>query len=581
MLEILSKNGSLVFHQYLAEEAFMKEFMKTFKLCRGKAGFFSRFETKSKRDMREKTEHHALYLLQLWADTFMMHQETYPGFQKYYRELKVGGVKFPERDRNERSMMDNLEGISSPMFDFIEQQMDKRKNPKPVLSSPPITENHKEDHENSAEDEKLTFVEKAVKSNKSTPEKTSDPSSKVKDKHNYLTLNDSVIDEVENSDYNQYKVDLVDKMEFEEAKANVNILDNMLINCSNHDDMCKDVVINLYITAMKSKLRIEKILEIRKLHQVKDDFESELLEMVRYVNGKIDDFKTRFEKLKRRHERKIRKEEIAKLKQHKNWLEKNQPKSEDNNPFAVLDQTETLYDVTQNLKPVLHGEESSSDDDKDGQSSGSDSDDLHEGPKLKKPENKRNSKPTTVLSKGSDAGAKEQPGFFRNSVLVQKTLNFFGRKSKINSMKHEVVQQNTDNDSSNSNLDEKVMLPKMNSDIKPEISDFFKQTADDQKENDNIFENAKEEVDIDYFKQNLGEKSPIDEADQEAEEDNTPSSKPIFKYNENSKPNIPRPKVGRNSDNIKKLVQPPSNKSGFRNSEVQKFDYNKLFDHKA
>lgn len=69
----------------------------------------------------------ALYLLQLWADTFMMHQDTYPGFQKHYRQLKVEGIKFPERDHNERTIMDNLEGINSPMFEYLEQ-MEKKKN---------------------------------------------------------------------------------------------------------------------------------------------------------------------------------------------------------------------------------------------------------------------------------------------------------------------------------------------------------------------------------------------------------------------------------------------------------------------
>ena len=37
------------------------------------------------------------------------------------------GVKFPERDPNERLMMENLKGIDSPMFDFIEQTAGKEK----------------------------------------------------------------------------------------------------------------------------------------------------------------------------------------------------------------------------------------------------------------------------------------------------------------------------------------------------------------------------------------------------------------------------------------------------------------------
>ncbi len=61
-----------------------------------------------------------LYLIQLWADTFMMKEDHFPGFQLTYRMLRKEGVKFPMRDPNVRMLMSSL-GVDSPMFDFVEQ----------------------------------------------------------------------------------------------------------------------------------------------------------------------------------------------------------------------------------------------------------------------------------------------------------------------------------------------------------------------------------------------------------------------------------------------------------------------------
>ena len=61
-----------------------------------------------------------LYLIQLWADTFMMMEDEYPGFQMVYRQLRKEQVKFPMRDPNERMLMRDLVK-DSPMFDYVEE----------------------------------------------------------------------------------------------------------------------------------------------------------------------------------------------------------------------------------------------------------------------------------------------------------------------------------------------------------------------------------------------------------------------------------------------------------------------------
>lgn len=62
-----------------------------------------------------------LSLIQLWADTFMMQEDKFPDFMKYYRQLRKEGVKFPPRDPNERYMI-KFEGEASPAFELAEME---------------------------------------------------------------------------------------------------------------------------------------------------------------------------------------------------------------------------------------------------------------------------------------------------------------------------------------------------------------------------------------------------------------------------------------------------------------------------
>lgn len=55
----------------------------------------------------------------MWADTFMMKEDQFPGFLVIYRQLRKEGVTFPTRDSNLRMLMENM-CSDSPMFDFVE-----------------------------------------------------------------------------------------------------------------------------------------------------------------------------------------------------------------------------------------------------------------------------------------------------------------------------------------------------------------------------------------------------------------------------------------------------------------------------
>lgn len=53
--------------------------MNLLKVRRGKKGILMRKEKGLNKFYKEKAEDKALYLIQLWADTFMMHQDKFPG----------------------------------------------------------------------------------------------------------------------------------------------------------------------------------------------------------------------------------------------------------------------------------------------------------------------------------------------------------------------------------------------------------------------------------------------------------------------------------------------------------------------
>lgn len=127
LIEVCSKNGDTKLHQQLCKKMFLESFLVLLKRRRGKAGLLNKKEKGMNKVFKEKAEDKALYLIQLWADTFMMHQDQYAGVHEAYRQLRKEGVVFPDRDPNERLMMENLKGIDSPMFDFVEQTAGKAK----------------------------------------------------------------------------------------------------------------------------------------------------------------------------------------------------------------------------------------------------------------------------------------------------------------------------------------------------------------------------------------------------------------------------------------------------------------------
>lgn len=77
--------------------------MKLLRFKRKKAGIFEKmtYNEKNWTQIEEKV----LYVIQLWADTFMMNEDDFPYVMQNYRELRKEGIKFPPRDTTEKFMI--------------------------------------------------------------------------------------------------------------------------------------------------------------------------------------------------------------------------------------------------------------------------------------------------------------------------------------------------------------------------------------------------------------------------------------------------------------------------------------------
>ena len=79
LLEICSKNCDLNFHRYIGTKQYAQVFLKLLERWRGK-GFVHKFYTNEMKKRWDKIENLLLYLIQLWADTFIMKEDENPGF---------------------------------------------------------------------------------------------------------------------------------------------------------------------------------------------------------------------------------------------------------------------------------------------------------------------------------------------------------------------------------------------------------------------------------------------------------------------------------------------------------------------
>lgn len=355
---------------------------------------------------------------------------------------------------------------------------------------------------------------------------------------------------------------------------------------------------------------------MRKKAKLDGEKDLKAIEIVFFLNSKFNDFKERYWKLKEREVRQLNKSKKrleklkkkmlkkkekreAKLKKKEERLAVKKAKHQEENPFDVNDTEDNELqgmDMGKNDKLDI-SDESSEEDEESSDSSeseesdnGSDSDGLHipksmheldiqkaekerlKNIRKKEKEYKKKMKEKSRSSKISSNKAKSGGGFLRNSVLVQKTLNFFGRKSKP------LLVKDNDQEFSDQKVEE---IEKRNSDLSPEINDYFVQTAGktkkDTKHKDS-FENASKEVDAEFFKNEIPESSKDKENKNLENEDAKDSEeKQIFNYTKKEKAGLPplhksKSKAARKESEPKKLAAPPKPKNDLRKSVIEKVD---------
>lgn len=113
----------------------------------------------------------------------------------------------------------------------------------------------------------------------------------------------------------KYTRDNYDRTEFEVAKSTIMILEDMCTNAEHINDLRTETVSDVYTTCKISRARIAKIVEVRSFANKLDDLES-LLEVLDFMDKKMDAFKAKYNKLKAKYQKnkqaKVKEVEVVK-----------------------------------------------------------------------------------------------------------------------------------------------------------------------------------------------------------------------------------------------------------------------------
>ena len=73
----------------------------------------------NKADVQKEIEDKLLFLVQLWFDTFMLHEDDFKDIIAVYKECRKDGVIFPQRSASNQFLI-KFDGKKSPIFEGIE-----------------------------------------------------------------------------------------------------------------------------------------------------------------------------------------------------------------------------------------------------------------------------------------------------------------------------------------------------------------------------------------------------------------------------------------------------------------------------
>jgi len=237
LLETLCKNCNMRFLYELNNKKLVEALMKTLALRRERTKKPKKAKPVDKLTLQ--VEDKILYLIQLWADTFMMHQEEFKNIHEAYRTLRKEGVKFPERDPNERFMM-NFQGTISPVFLAMDENYIVPSN----NQGGPVPEPKKETYQGSKYNVKEPEYQHEVETNSRAPP---------------AQMN-TLYNEDEEYDYSVYDGIEITKDEMKIVEESISILKEIELNATKPGDMKSEIANEILGDLVHVNKRIRRII---------------------------------------------------------------------------------------------------------------------------------------------------------------------------------------------------------------------------------------------------------------------------------------------------------------------------------
>jgi len=223
---------------------------------------FSLFNSVQSKARRLTLENKILFLIQLWADTFMMYEDQYPHFMSAYRNLRKQGVTFPPREPSTRFMVPAM-GLESPMFDYLEEASYSKGKLRYASVGPPRPQLPEEKERSKAEKEFKRFVG----GNIGVVSREKDSKSLAK-----VTLSPGDINTIKNY---------------------MEIIDDICINAESIDDIKTDFGLEIYKNAKAFHARCLNIVAVKSAHGIQHQLEV-LLSLSEELDTRIKLYKNTF-----------------------------------------------------------------------------------------------------------------------------------------------------------------------------------------------------------------------------------------------------------------------------------------------
>lgn len=247
LVELLTKNCATKFHLLLFSAKFCGALLKMLEVRRGmKKSFFNGLIAK-KPEIQTQIEEKLLFLIQLWYDTFMLHESEFKEVIGVYKELRKSGVVFPKRNASDRFLI-NFEGEKSPIFECIENgrvYLDANQKANSVQSSAP-TPTLFDQPDPRSQNREISPKSKSKKRNSSL-------------KKNRIDEGDSLFEEVDHLNAEFEAVSLAPS-ELVSIQETIDLFEEILANATDMQSVCNEMTLELLEVIAEHRETLEKYL---------------------------------------------------------------------------------------------------------------------------------------------------------------------------------------------------------------------------------------------------------------------------------------------------------------------------------